>query len=225
MAFSGDVAGIAAEFSGNAVEAGPRAYLLDPDRAREAEQVGRLVERFIDYELHPPTDRPGIGRYASHSMIPPFADLLGRKRVATLGSSQLSAAREAAAAAIANGYAGLMPPEAEPGSYVDGAPLALDDLWTVWVVRLNGDDALTTAGLDDSFQNAIRHNAEAEFVTKLRQAGLFPKVRKRMRYGLLGQWYGKAGMLLRLYQRGGVKGDPEVDLKAVLSTWPLEVTS
>ena len=58
---------------------GYSAHLNDPDRATEAAAVESCVECLIDYELDPPKDGKGVGRYGPVSILPPLGQLLGRK--------------------------------------------------------------------------------------------------------------------------------------------------
>lgn len=220
MSFRGAVEHIATGLSTRMDEAEVAAYVANPDRVYEAEEVQPLVGRFIDYEINPPVGGPGIGRYANRSFIPPLGELLGAKRVEALTGDEAGALRTAAERSIAEGYVGMLGPEY--GATFDGQRLDLEDLWNIWIVRLNGDDALDLAGFATESQDILRANAEDQFVQSLRGANLFPKARKRMRYRLLGKWYGQAGMLLRLFQIGGVQGDPKQDLKRHLNSWPLE---
>ena len=47
------------------------------------------------------------------------------------------------------------------------------------------------------------------FAAGLQALDLLPKLRKRMRVGALGQWYGEAGMDLRLVQAANLVSDPD----------------
>lgn len=196
------------------------AFVGSADRVTEAADVQPLVERFIDYEINPPSGGPGIGRYASRSFIPPLGELLGSKRVWALSPEESAGLRTAVERSVAEGYVGMLGPESD--ATFDGRPLQLEDLWNIWVVRLHGDDCLDRAGLPEESQDILRSNAEDQFVANLRGADLFPKARKRMRYRLLGRWYGHAGMVLRLFQSGGIQGDPKDDVKRHLNNWPLQ---
>jgi hypothetical protein len=66
------------------------------------------------------------------------------------------------------------------------------------VVRLNASETLEAIGLSDDVIKPTRDTAQTVFTARLIDLGLMPKLRKRMRYQLVGMWYGQAGMVLRL---------------------------
>jgi hypothetical protein len=200
-----------------------KAFLEQPERRVEAEAVDPCVQRMADYEVDPPSHGKGVGRFAPASMTPPLGQLLGKKRRA-LTDDQVVGVREGILLALGAGFASVASIEADMGEKAS-CDVGADPkrLWDLWVVRLNSD-ALDSVGLAPDFQKFTRDAAMVLFTNRLRQLDLMPKVRKRMRYELVGMWYGQAGMILRLIQDGMLAGDLDEssDIWQVTNSWPFE---
>jgi len=200
----------------------PLEYIAQPGREGEATAVEPCVDRLADYEIHVPKHGKGAGRYGPGSLTPPIGKLIGSKKIAGLDTAQEARLRSAIVHAVAVGYVGMTAMEAGgenigPRTNVDPA-----QMWAAWVVRLVGD-SLEMAGVPENVQSGIRNMAGGPFTEELRAMDLFPRVRKRMRFQLVGQWYGQAGMVLRLIQVTGMGLDEDSpDLLQLTNTWAFE---
>ena len=198
-----------------------RDYLTDSARRTEAEAVDPCVERLADYEIEPPAHGKGVGRYAPKTLTPPIGSLIGGKRIAALDDETRLRLRRAIVDATAVGYAGLIGVESDGEGFKPSTDVDPKKIWCLWVVRLNSE-VLREVGIDKDFDSQMRGLAAERFVAELKAVGLFPKVRKRMRFNLVGQWYGQAGMLLRLIQSTQSEWDDSSDFWQITNTWPFE---
>ena len=198
----------------------PREYINDADRRVEAQAIERCVERFIDYETGPPSHGRGVGRYAPGSLTPPIGQLIGPQG-SWPSPEEREQLRSALRDAVAVGYVAQAGLESDGEGFSPSADVDPQKIWRLWVVRLHSE-TLNDVGIPKEFQNNIRHLASDRFTADLKTIGVLPRVRKRMRYGLVGQWYGQAGMLLRLIQATEDKWDLSEDLFQITNTWPFD---
>jgi len=195
-------------------------YVRDARRAEEAEAVDPCVQRFVEYEVDPPADGRGVGRFAPASPAP-LGQLLDRSTVEALDDESQAILRESVALGVAIGYVGLAALESDAEGIDPRVDLDPEEAWTHWVARLDSP-ALDAANLDAGFQSAFRGRAADHFAAGLDAIGLLPRFRKRARIGQLAEWYGQAGMLLRLVQVGApTVGDPDY-FREVADAWPFE---
>lgn len=200
-----------------------RAYLKTPERRAEAESVDPCVQWLADYELDAPAHGKGVGRYSPVTMTPPLAHLLKGKRD-KLDNQEVMQLREGIARAVGCGYVPIASLEPDVESWdAETEPDAMQ-IWNLWVVRLNASETLEAIGLRDDVIKPTRDTPQAVFTARLIDLGLMPKLRKRMRYQLVGMWYGQAGMVLRLLQNGGLASDLDEtsDVWQLTNTWPFE---
>ena len=198
-----------------------RRYLADPARIEEAAAVTPCVDRVIEYELWPPTHGKGVGRYGPVSLSPPLGQLLGPKRINSLDADQFETLVASVTDALAIGYASMTGVESDGSGFTPTSDVVASDVWKLWVVRLHSDD-LDRLGIPEDVQSGIRNMASAQLTGGLKTLKLLPRMRKRMRLGVLGQLYGKAGMMLRLVQSTFGQIDPSEDLWQLTNQWPFE---
>jgi hypothetical protein len=198
-----------------------RAFLADPRREKEAGAVEPCARRFAEYELDPPANGKGVARWG-RSIVPALALLAGRRRIAALDSDAREQALHAVLAALAVGYVGVTALQPGGTDFDPGVDVAPKRLWQMWVARLNAIDA-EQVGIDTATRKVISEQATDVFQAELAGTGLRPWIRKRMRFGALGQWYGDAGMVLRLVQLAKpVAGDPITDVPEGVDRWPFD---
>lgn len=197
-------------------------HLLDPKRRAEAEGVARCAERFADYELEPPEHGRGLGRYGPGSLTPPLGQLISAKKIAGLSAEEFTGLRGAITDALAVGYAGFAALEAGGEGFEPSPDVDPQKVWRLWVVRLYSDE-LEQAGAPKDYIDDVRGIALDRFNPRLRDLGLMPKIRKRIRFQLISQHYGQCGMMLRFIQSTEhYIGDLSNDMFQLTNTWPFE---
>jgi hypothetical protein len=156
-------------------------------------------------------------------MTPPLAHLLKGKRD-NLDNQEAMQLREGIARAVGCGYVAIASLEPDVESWDAETEPDAKQIWNLWVVRLNASETLEAIGLRDDVIKPTRDTPQAVFTARLIDLGLMPKLRKRMRYQLVGMWYGQAGMVLRLLQNGGLASDLDEtsDVWQLTNTWPFE---
>jgi hypothetical protein len=197
-----------------------RDFLTDPRRGEEARAADPCARRFAEYELVPANGK-GVARWGP-TIVPALALLAGKRRIAALDSDGREQALHAVLAALAVGYVGVTALQPGGRDFDPGVDVAPKRLWQMWVARLNAIDA-EQVGIDTATRKVISEQATDVFQAELAGTGLLPRIRKGMRFGALGQWYGEAGMVLRLVQlEKPVAGDPITDLPEGVDRWPFE---
>jgi len=122
----------------------------DPLRLEEAGAVAPCAERFIGYEVAPPSHGKGIGQAVGPAIIPPLGKLVGEKKVARLDDAGREGLHRAVAISLAWGYIGLA---SRAKVSLQGRAVEarldpdLDELWNQWLPRLaNGLDGIEISG-------------------------------------------------------------------------------
>lgn len=197
-----------------------REYLEDPARLREGEAVDPCVQRFADYEFEPPEGK-GVGR-GRGVIVTPLAEQLG-KSLAGLDASGLEALRRSVIDCLAIGYMALAwyqagrgePPNPEPR----GDP---QELWERWTVRQGtARKAFKKAQLDE-LETMAWNMAKGQFFHDVTEQGAY-KLRDKGNVGQLGIFYGRAGMLLRLFQSTTEFDlEPHKSQREATGLWPFE---
>jgi hypothetical protein len=97
-------------------------------------------------------------------------------------------------------------------------------IWNLWVVRLNASETLEAIGLSDDVISQPAIPRRPSLPLALIDLGLMPKLRKRMRYQLVGMWYGQAGDGPPAAPKRGLASDLDEtsDIWQLTNTWPFE---
>ena len=200
----------------------------DPLRLQEAHAVAPCAERFVDYELKPPSHGKPAGQATSIAIIPSLAKLLGESEIGRLDSAGMGELRGAVATSLAWGYLGLAcvgglswrGKTVEPRLDLDPA-----ELWALWLPYLSSglDDLRTPGGTSEQTLQATRARAMDQFTTTLKELDLLPGFLKRARIKLVGQKYFDNGMILRLVQGASDEREvPGFSREMVERNWPFE---
>lgn len=197
-----------------------REYLEDPVRLREGEAVDPCVQRFADYEFDPPEGK-GVGR-GRGVIVAPLAQEL-RKALADVDASGREALRRSVIDCLAIGYMTLAwyqagrgePPNPEPG--VDPR-----ELWERWTVRQGTARKAHKKAQLDELETMAWKMAEGQFAADLQKHGAY-RLRDKGNIGQLGIFYGRAGMLLRLFQSTSEFDlEPHKSQREAAGLWPFE---
>lgn len=177
----------------------------DPLLPREVEAVAPCAERFVDYEVNPPSHGKAVGQAAPIAIVPPLAKLIGETKVGRLDSAGVGELRGAIATSLAWGYLGLASAgevswrgeAVKPRVDLDPA-----ELWKLWLSYLSGglDELRTPGAAADRTLQAARARARDRFTASLKGLDLMPRRLKRLRVRLVDEKYVENGMLLRLLQ-------------------------
>jgi len=215
--------GVLAGSSGSAIE-----RLSDPLRLQEAETVAPCAERFVDYEVEPPSHGKAVGQATGLAMIPPLAKLVGEKKIGHLESAGIGELRKAIDISLAWGYLALASFDEVSwrGEAVESrVDLDPAELWQLWLPYLSSglDGLRTPGGANDRTLKSARAEAMGQFTTTLKELDLLPKRLKRVRLKLVGQKYFDDGMILRLVQGASdQRGAPGFSRNMVERNWPFE---
>lgn len=197
-----------------------REYLEDPARLREGEAVDPCVQRLVDYELAPPEGK-GVGR-GRGVIVEPLAEEIS-KTFNGLDAAGVAALRRPIVDSLTIGYMMLAlyqanhpePPTPELGE-------APRELWGRWAVRQGtARKAFKEAGLEE-LDNMAWPLAANTFVADLEEQDVYT-LRYKGNIRQLGIFYGRAGMLLRLFQSTTAFDlEPHKSQAKASGLWPFE---